>query len=277
MSPANTPVIALSAFRATFRQERRLCAQRHLSHLRPDGIAFKIAPGRPWISHHLPAVIAEHAFGTGQRGQDGLGPAAETGKEMRLDKACEDFDIRFQIRAVDAHRVTEMGVAKRHQLLVIPAIVLQTTIIVDNSIAEHGPQFGLGLGTVRAQAIEQGDVLPPDARCLQLGQDHRQDAVVGRGPSDVGVHDHHAVARLHQIDQRRTVDRLAQSLQQGRPFIGQAGDEGRGNDVGVVRDRNREPGAAVSEFNFHRFTFHVSLPERTGEFVSNDFIASHTI
>jgi hypothetical protein len=83
---------------------------------------------------------------------------------MGLDKAGQYFDIGLDQPLVETHGVSKRRVAERNQIGVIEGVVLETAVIIDDLIAQHLAQFGIGLRTVGAQRVEQRDVVPSDAR-----------------------------------------------------------------------------------------------------------------
>ena len=107
-----------------------------------------------------------------------------------------------QIQAVQPDRMPVRRGAQRDQVGVIAAVMLQTAIIVDDVVAQHSPQFGVGLGAMRPQRVEQGDVAAGDAGRLQFAQQDRHDPVIGGRARDVAVHDHHPLPFRDELRQR---------------------------------------------------------------------------
>ncbi len=99
--------------------------------------------------------------------------------------------------------------------------MLCAAVVIYDKIAQHAAQFGLALAAVRAERIEQGDVLAGDAGGFQFGQQDGQNALIGRGAGNVGVDDRHALPRPDQLAQWGAADRLRQRLLQGGALIWQ--------------------------------------------------------
>ena len=98
--------------------------------------------------------------------QHALGPAAEAGKEVRLDKAGEDAHVGFHQPPVEPHRVAARGGAQRHQVGVVKGVVLLAAVVVHHEVAQHGPQLGRRLLAVGAQRVDQGDIARGGCRPL---------------------------------------------------------------------------------------------------------------
>ena len=143
------------------------------------------------------------------------------------------------------------GGGQGDQIVVVEAVVLQAAVSVHHRVAQHGAQFRLRLLAVRAQPVEQCDVVALHAGPFQLSQQRWQDAVVGRRARDVGMHDHHRVAWPDQISQRRRRDGRAQRGQQRRLLVRQTGHEARGNDVCPVGQIDVETAAAIGQLHTH--------------------------
>ena len=186
-------------------QEPRLDQRRRLSHLFPDRVAVGDPPGGVRVADHGVAVVGEHALAAGQRRQGALGAAGEAGEEVRLDEAGEDHQVRLHHRAVQADGVAAAGGAGGDQLRIVPGVVLPAAVAVDDAGAQHLPQLRFGLRAVGAQGVDQGDVVARHPRRFQRPQQHRQDAVVGRGACDVRVGHHHPPLARRQLGEWRRV------------------------------------------------------------------------
>ena len=218
-SPANTPVIRPLGVQRHVEQEQRLDQRRRLPHLFPDRVAVGDPPGGARIADHGVAVVGEHALAAGQRGQGALGAAGEAGEEVRLDEAGEDHEVRLHHGAVQADGVSAARGAGVDQLRVVPGVVLPAAVAVDDAAAQHLPQLRLRLRAVGAQGVDQGDVVPRHPGVFQRPQQHRQDAVVGRGARDVRVGHHHPPLARRQIGQRRRAGGRRQRCRDRRRLV----------------------------------------------------------
>src|SRR5260221_2003116 len=83
-------------------QETRTYPQRDLTHLLPDRVAGGDAEDGLRMADVRGAVVAHHRLQPGDARHDVFGAAAESGEEMRLDKAGRDTDIRLS-KVADYH------------------------------------------------------------------------------------------------------------------------------------------------------------------------------
>jgi len=107
------------------------------------------------------------------------------------------------------------------------------------------------LKSVGAQAVEQGDVLPPDAAQLKLCEDDGEQPVVGRGAGDVRVDNDDCHARSEPVPQRRAADRVAEGLPDGGGFIRQRRSVLREENVSIVGEVQVQAVAAVVHCEVH--------------------------
>ena len=149
-------------------------AQRDLAHFFPDRIADRHAPSRVRVTDHGVTVIAVDALRAGNRGQHAFRPAAEAGKEMRLDEPGQDPHIGFVELPVDANGMAARRAAERNEVGIGVRVVLLAVVIVHDVVAEHLAQLSIGLRPVRAERVEQGDVAARDAGGFQFGEQDRQ-------------------------------------------------------------------------------------------------------
>ena len=79
----------------------KLCHARRGDHVGMDGIAVKYAGAGIRAVDEFRAMVAEHRDLIGYAGQHAFAAAGETGKEMRLDKALGDEQLRLRGEPVD--------------------------------------------------------------------------------------------------------------------------------------------------------------------------------
>ena len=182
------------------------------------------------MGDHRRAVVVQDGFDVGDAGQDGLGAASEASEEVRLDKAGQDAHRGFHVSPVDPHRPASPVSSGLDQALIVPGVVLNDAISADYLAPQHAHQFGLGLGAVSAQGVDQHDPLVGHAGQGQLVQQRRQHPIVGHGAGQIAEHHGHRVVRPHQIAQGQRARRRAQRSRDSGPLVGQARHELRLDD-----------------------------------------------
>ena len=164
-------------------------------------------------------MVGEHALAACQRRQGALGAAGKAGEEVRLDEAGEDHQVGLHNRAVQADGLASAGGARGDQLRVVPGVVLPAAVAVDDPVTEHLPELRVRLRAVGAQGVDQGDVAARHPSGFQRPQQHRQDAVVGRGAGDVRVGHHHPPLARCQLGQGRRAGRRGQRCRDRRRLV----------------------------------------------------------
>ncbi len=87
---------------------------RDLAHVVVDRVPFGDAPRGERVADVLRVVQRHHRFETGESGRHHLGPAAETGEEVRLDEARRDPHVGIEQLAIQEHLHTG-GRRSRHE------------------------------------------------------------------------------------------------------------------------------------------------------------------
>ena len=144
-------------------------------------------------------MIADNALQAAAARDDPLDAAAETREKMRLDEAGDDPDIRLGQVPVDQGRAAVPHRAELHQPCGIFRFVIDYAIIAHHVRGQQLFQFGLGVGPVGADLVQQENL---SAR--QIGQIFQQPGnkpLVGCGPGQIREGDADPVARLDPFPQ----------------------------------------------------------------------------
>ena len=195
------------------------------------------------------AVIAHHCFQPGATRHDALHAAAEPGKKMRLDKPGDDPEIGLDDLPVEQRRRAVRRGADLHERLRVFRLVIEHAIVGDDFRREHGLQFLPRVGPVRAELVQQRDVVAWPAEMLEQPRD---DPVVRCRAGDVGERNADFRVWRDAFKQRLAADRFLQRAEHGRLFIGQAGDVRRLDDCrSVVGNLDGKMAGAVCQVDCH--------------------------
>ena len=185
---------------------------RDLAHVVVDRIPLRDAPRGLGMAHMPRVVQPQHGVEARQAGRHHLGTAAEAGEEMRLDEAGGDAHVSAEPPPIqlDGHaRGGDPGVGQRCD---IPRVVVHDGVARHDLGAEHGHQFLVRVGAMRAGGHQDGDVTRGHLR--QRREDRLQHHLARLRPRDVAHRDGHRLALAHQRRQRRPgggpLERLAQ-------------------------------------------------------------------
>jgi hypothetical protein len=183
-------------------------------------------------------------------GHDALGSTAEAGEEVRLDEASNDAEIGLDEVAIDQGGGAVAGGAELNQGVEVFGFMIEDAVAIDDGRGQELTEFGVGVGSVGAELVEQGD--PVAGMRGEMIEQPGDDPVVGRGAGEIGESDADPVGGLDEFEQRRAADRVVQSIEDGLPFIRETGLMRGGDDRGaVVREFDRELTLAVSEHDVH--------------------------
>ena len=203
-------------------QEAGAHAQGDVPQLLPQGVALANAEGRPGIGEVRGAVVAHHGLHVGHARHDALGTAAEPGEEVRLDEPRHDADVGLDAMPVDPCGDARAGGPERHAGVVAFRLVVQHPVLRHDVGRQHLLQLRPGVGTMRAELVEQGDLVPLDALGFQIGEEPGDQAMVGGGAGNVGEQDDDASARLEPCRQRRAAGGGFEGGNHRRALVGQA-------------------------------------------------------
>ena len=231
-------------------QKARAEAQRDVAHLLPDRIALGDAEDRVRVADIFRAVIAHHGFEMCHARHDALGPAAESGEEMRLDEPGDDPHVRVRQMPVDQRGHTRLRDAELFVRRGIFRLVIQHAVVRHDLGREHLLQLRLRVGPVRAERVEQRDLFARNVR--EMFEQPGNEPVVRCRARDVGENDADLRARLDPVAQWFRSDRIFERLKNRRALILQARRVRR-------RDHRRLPlgqldgqlALAVGEIHFH--------------------------
>ena len=137
------------------------------------------------------------------------------------------------------------------QQVVVKGVVLETPEVLVDGIPDECTVLAFGLRSVGAQGIDQRDVGSRNPGIEQFIQHHRQDAVVGCRPGDVGVDNHDVTGGIDAVGKRGTLDWRAQCLFQCRLLRRNSGQLGGLDDVRTGRHFDRQSGASVGNLDLH--------------------------
>jgi len=157
-------------------------------------------------------VVIHDAFDACDSGQHGFGAATKAGKDMRLDKAGEDLEIRFHKGAVHKHAMPLRRTPQVHQVRRIPCVVVHDPVVIHDFRSQHLNEFLTRVSHMSARAIDEHDLLPGHD-LFQFLEQHRQHATVRHGPGDIAKDNRDPVpwldragerCRAHGVSQGRT-------------------------------------------------------------------------
>ena len=177
--------------------------ERDVAQFLPKRVALGDAEGRLWVADVFRAVIAHHCLQPGATRHDALHAAAESGKEMRLDKPGDDPQIGLDDVPVEQCRRAVRRGADLHERLRVFRLVIEYAIVGDDFRREHCLQFLPRVGPVRAELVQQRDVVIWPAEMLEQPRD---DSVVRRRAGDVGEGDADFRVRRDALEQRLAAD-----------------------------------------------------------------------
>ena len=140
---------------------------------------------------------------------------------MRLDKPGDDPQIGLDDVPVEQCRRAVRRGADLHQRLRVFRLVIEYAVVGDDFRREHCLQFLPRVGPVRAELVQQRDVVIWPAEMLEQPGD---DSVVRRRAGKVREGDANLRGRRDAIEQRLAADRFLQRVDDGFFFIGQAVD-----------------------------------------------------
>ena len=223
--------------------------ERDVAQLLPKWVALGDAKRRLRVADVFRAVIAHHCFQAGATRHDALHASAEPGKKMRLDKPGDDSEIGLDDLPVEQRRRAVRRGSDLHERLRVFRLVIEHAIVGNDFRREHGLQFLPRVGTVRAELVQQRDVVAWPAEMLKQPRD---DSVVRCRAGDVGKGDADFCVRRDAFKQRLAADRFLQRIEQGCLFIGQAVDVRRLDDRrSVVGNLNGKMAGAVCQVDCH--------------------------
>ena len=152
---------------------------------------------------------------------------------MRFDEARCDAHVGRAPFAVQPHRDVRAEPAAPGDGVAGAGVVVDDPDGVDDGIAEHGPQLGVGVRPVGAGGDEHHDVVEIDdaVELVEQGGDHQ---VPRLRAGDVAGRDRHGLPALHPLAQRWSGHRRAQRGAKPGAGIGRGGLRCRRHDVGVV-------------------------------------------
>lgn len=133
----------------------------------------------------------------------------------------------------------------------VARVVVDHPHAVDDVVAEHLPELGVGVAPVRSGRDQDDDVLEPDDRgqLLEERGNHDSARLWARAVADA---DRDRLTGVDDVAQGRACDRLPQGRRHGSAPIG-----GRREMVGgdhrrpAVREVDREPALAVGKLYLH--------------------------
>jgi hypothetical protein len=215
------------------------------------GVALADAPYGVGRADALSVVQGEDGLQAREPGDAQLRAPAEPGEEVRLDEARGDPDVRLHPVSVEPHGHSVAVAAHPHEGRLVARVVVEHVDPVDDVVAQHRPELGLGVAAVGAGGHEDDDVVDVDDALdlLQHGRDHE---VARLGPGAVADGDGHGLSRPHDLAQRRSRHRPAQRRPQDLGGIARAGNVPRLDDRRpVVRQVHGQPALAVGQLYPH--------------------------
>ena len=231
--------------------ETRSGLQRNVAQFLPERVAVIDAEGRVRIADVAEAVVAHHRAQAADAGHDAFDAAAEPREEMRLDEPGDDAQVRRERVLVEQGRDAVAHHADLLERVVVLRLVVQDAVIRHDDGCEHLLQFGPRVRPMRAELIQQRDVLARQ-HGLKMRQQPGNDPVIRRGARDVGEEDAHFRLRRDQFEQGQRANRLFQCAQHRALFIRQARRvAGRDHGGAAVGKFHRQPALAISEIHFH--------------------------
>ena len=102
-------------------------------------------------------------------------------------------------------------------------LVIQAAIIRDDLGSQQLLEFGLCIWTMRAEGIEERDILARGAGVFQIREQPRDEPLIRSGAGAVGVDDRDARARRDAFPKRRSSDGIFQCSHEAGVLILQAG------------------------------------------------------
>ena len=207
----------------------------------------KVARGSPIFRR---AVVAHDRLKRGATRHDALGSATETGKEVRFDEPGDDTEVGLDEMAVDQGGRAVAGGAELDHGGGVFGFMVDDAVGVDDRRGQQAAQLGVGIGSVRAELIEERNAVA--GMSVEMLKQPGDNPVVGGGARQVGERDADPVGGLDELAQGKRADRVVEGVKDGLAFIRQRGLMAGGDDGGaVIREFDRESTLAVGEQDFH--------------------------
>jgi hypothetical protein len=146
---------------------------------------------------------------------------------MRLNKTGNDPHISLDHVTIDERRRAVVHRAELDVRRRIFGFVIEHAIVRYNCRREQFLQFRARVGPMRAELVEQGDILARHMR--EMLEQPRDDPLIRCGASNVAETDADAVGPFDRFMKRRRADRIFQRTDHGFPFIRQPGRVRRRN------------------------------------------------
>ncbi len=233
-------------------EEGGTCTERDVAEFFPKGVAFADAEGGAGVADVPGPVIAHDGLDVGDAGHDPLRTAAEAGEEVRLDEAGDDAEVGFDAVAVDPGGGAGAGGAEGDAGLVGFGFVVQDAVLGDDLGGKHALELGLRVGAMRAELVEEGDLVALNAVGMEVFQQPRDDAVVGSGAGDVREEDRDPGAGAEGVGQGRRPHGMGERVEEGALFVRQSGAVGGFDDLGAaVREFDIQDALSVRERDLH--------------------------
>ena len=130
----------------------------------------------------------------------------------------------------------------------VVGVILHDLESVDEVVADHAAQFGIGVRPVRAGRVEQRDVVRGMRLLVRNSGQHQ---MIRGGTRDVGKHDPDLVIQRDPIPQSRRADGLLKRGYERPAWIRQGRDKLWLDDRGVpgIREVNPQSGFSIRKFD----------------------------
>ncbi|MFM1943102.1 MAG: hypothetical protein RI897_2084 [Verrucomicrobiota bacterium] len=216
----------------------------------PEGVAVGDAERGVGVADVAGAVVAHDGAESAATGYDAFGAAAEAGEEVGFDEAGDDADIGLDEVPVEEGGGAVASGAELDECIRVFGFVVEDAITPDDFGGEERFEFGLGIGAVGAELVDERDAIGVDV--LEVFEEPGDEAVVRGGAGDVAEGDADCGVGLDPFAEGWGVDGVIQGVEDGGFFVGQTGgvlglDDG---DVGVVEVEG-EVVSAVGESDGH--------------------------
>ena len=215
------------------------------------GVADSDAPGGVRIADAPRIVERERRLEPRKTGSVQLRPAAEAGKEVRLDEPGGDADVRVDPLAVEPHGHVH-HLAAELEAARVASVVVHDPHALEHVGAEHRLELGRGVSPMGAGGNEHHDVVGVhDAlELVEHGRDHQMPRLRSGA---VAHRDRNRLAGTHASTERSAHRRAAQRGEQRSPLVGHCLRLGRrDNDRALARHVDLHAGLSVCEPHLHR-------------------------
>ena len=123
-----------------------------------DGVTDGHTPSCFRVPNHFGVVQPHNRVESREAGRDHLGAAGESGEEVRFDETDCDSEVGVQPMAIEIYGYPVPGFTCLLQNGTIKGVVVEDSVAIHNSVAEHLSQFRVCVRAVCAGGNQNSDV-----------------------------------------------------------------------------------------------------------------------